>query len=526
MARIFISYSSLDRADAGEIIDWLRSLGFDNAFLDKWEARLYEELAACSAVVLEVTPNWLASKWCFAEFVQARASGKAIFPVLFTPDGGQAFAADLQRVDFSTDREGGKRSLAQRLEELALDVQSGFDWERRRAPYPGLPSFEAEDAAVYFGRDAEVRELIDRLRARRAMGGAQMVAVLGASGSGKSSLLRAGVLPRLAKFEPGFVVVPPLRPGADPCTELAKALAAGLSQPTQWRTLYDDLASDAGAVASDLLMAAGRPEATLLITLDQAEELFTTAAAEARARFAGWLRALQRQPVLLLLSLRSDQLGPWQQWAQQVGAFDTFSLPPLLPARLAQVIEGPARVAGLGIAPGVSDALLHDAGGPDAMPLLAFTLRELWARATAGGGAGAPVIRLADDPLLGDAAAGLNPLESAVRRRADELVAPLDEAARRALREAFAGALVRVDDQGAYGRRAAPWDELDAGVHATLEAFVAARLLVLRRDEAGQRSVEVAHEALLRKWPLRANARGGRRRGAAGSSSARSARSA
>ena len=494
-------------------MDWLRTLGFDNAFLDidestgirpgdKWEARLYEELAACSAVVLVVTPHWLASKWCFAEFVQARATGKAIFPIIFTPDGGQTFAGDLQRVDFSTDPEGGKRSLAQRLKDLALDVQSGFDWDSRRAPYPGLPAFEREDAAVYFGRDPEVRELIDRLRARRAMGGAHMVAVLGSSGSGKSSLVRAGVLPRLQKFEPGFVVVPPLRPGTDPCAELAKAMAEALGQPTQWRTLAEHLADDPGEVATDLLMAAGRREATLLITIDQAEELFGSTPPEARARFEGWLRALQHQPVLVLLTLRSDRLGELQQWAQGIGAFEQFSLPPLPAARLAQVIEGPARVAGLGIAPGVVDGVMHDAGGADAMPLLAFTLRELWSQAMADAGADGPVIRLADYQSLGDAAAGLNPLENAVRRRADELVAPLNETERKALREAFVGALVRVDDLGVYGRRAAAWDELDAAVHGTLEAFIDARLLVSRSDEAGRRSVEVAHEALLRKWPL------------------------
>jgi len=521
MARIFVSHSSLDQATAREIMDWLRSLGFDNAFLDiderngirpgdKWEARLYEELAACSAVVLVVTPNWLASKWCFAEFVQARATGKAIFPIIFTPDGGQTFAGDLQRVDFSTDPEGGRRSLAQRLKDLALDVQSGFDWDPRRAPYPGLPAFEREDAAVYFGRDPEVRELIDRLRARRAMGGAHMLAVLGASGSGKSSLVRAGVLPRLQKFEPGFVVVPPLRPGADPCAELAKALAEGLSQPTQWRTLLEHLQAEPGAVATDLLMAAGRREATLLITIDQAEELFGATPAEARARFADWLRALQKQPVLLLLTLRSDHLGELQQWAQDIGAFEQFSLPPLPAARLAQVIEGPARVAGLSIAPGVVDAVMHDAGGADAMPLLAFTLRELWSRATADAGvdpgtgarADGPAIRLADYRSLADAAAGLNPLENAVRRRADELVAPLDAAARQALREAFVVALVRIDDQGVYGRRAALRDELDPAVQPTIDAFVAARLLVARSDESGRRSIEVAHESLLRKWPL------------------------
>lgn len=513
MARIFVSHSSLDQATAREIMDWLRSLGFDNAFLDiderngihpgdHWEARLYEELAACSAVVLLVTPNWLASKWCFAEFVQARATGKAIFPIIFTPDGGQTFAGDLQRVDFSSDREGGKRSLAQRLKDLALDVQSGFDWDAHRAPYPGLPAFEREDAAVYFGRDTEVRELIDRLRARRAMGGAHMVAVLGASGSGKSSLVRAGVLPRLQKFEPGFVVVPPLRPGTDPCAELAKALAEALGQPLQWRTLLEHLQAEPGAVATDLLMAAGRREATLLVTLDQAEELFGATPAEARARFGAWLRALQKLPVLWLLTLRSDHLGELQQWAQDIGAFEQFSLPPLPPARLAQVIEGPARVAGVAIAPGVVDAVMHDAGGADAMPLLAFTLRELWSRATADAGQDGPAIRLADYQALADTAAGLNPLENAVRRRADELVAPLDAAARQALREAFVGALVRIDDQGVYGRRVALRDEFDPAVQATIDAFVSARLLVARSDESGRRLVEVAHESLLRKWPL------------------------
>jgi hypothetical protein len=439
-------------------MDWLRSLGFDNAFLDiderngikageKWEARLYEELAACSAVVLVVTPNWLASKWCFAEFVQARATGKAIFPIIFTPDGGQTFAGDLQRVDFSTDPEGGKRSLAQRLKDLALDVQSGFDWDPHRAPYPGLPSFEREDAAVYFGRDPEVRELIDRLRARRAMGGAHMVAVLGASGSGKSSLVRAGVLPRLQKFEPGFVVAPPLRPGLDPGTELAKSLAEAAGQGPQWSAWRERLAGGPGALAdavTNLLMGAGRRDGTLLITVDQAEELFTVTPADARQRFESALRDLQSQPVLVLMTLRSDHLGELQQWAQPIGPFEQFSLPPLPPARLAQVIEGPARVAGLGVAPGVVDAVMHDAGaggGGDAMPLLAFTLRELWARAVADAGADGPVIRLADYQSLGDAAAGLNPLENAVRRRADELVAPLDAGARRALREAFVGAL-------------------------------------------------------------------------------------
>jgi len=518
MARIFVSHSSHDNAVAAEIMQWLRSLGFDNAFLDideengiapgqRWEARLYEELAACSAVVLLVTPNWLASKWCFAEFVQARATGKAIFPIIMTPDGGQMFAGDLQRVDFTADRESGQRRLAQRLKDLALDVQSGFEWDPKRPPYPGLPAFEREDAAVYFGRDAEVRELIDHLRARRTMGGARMVAVLGASGSGKSSLVRAGVLPRLAKFETDFAPLPPLRPGTDPCAELSKSLAEALGQPAQWAALHERLQGDEQALPAlftDVLMAAGRREGTVLVTVDQAEELFTTTPPAARARFDALLRQATQARALVLLTLRSDQLGALQSWAQGVAAFEQFSLPPLPASRLAQVIEGPARVAGVAIAPGVVDAVMHDAGGPDAMPLLAFTLRELWSRAQADAGVDGPVIRLADYTALGDPAHGLNPLENAVSRRADALAAawPADGAVQRAVREAFVGALARVDDSGVFGRRAAAWDELEPVAQGALQAFVQARLLVVRSGSDGRPWVEVAHEALLRKWPL------------------------
>ena len=518
MARIFISHSSLDKGTATEIKAWLGSLGFDNAFLDideaagiqvgeAWEARLYEELAACSAVVLLVTPHWLASKWCFAEFVQARATGKSIFPIILTPDGGQAFAGDLQRQDFTTDKEQGKRRLATSLTALAMHVQSGFTWPAGRPPYPGLMSFEAEDAAVYFGRDDEVMALQELLRARQRLRDLHMVVVLGPSGSGKSSLVRAGLLPRLQKFDAqgAFAVVPPWRPGTDPCTELAKALAQASGQPGSWAELRARVAKTPEAlsnIVSDVLMASGHREGTLLVTIDQAEELFTACSAESRALLAQWLQVLQQLPVLLLLTLRSDFLGEWQHWAQPIGAFAQFSLPPLPMVRLGEVIEGPARVAGVRIAPGVLDAIKHDAGGTDAMPLLAFTLRELWTHAMADPASDGPLIRLADYTAIADPALGLSPLENAVRRRADELVKNLDVDARNGLRLAFVGALSRIDDQGVYGRRAATWDEMDAAVHPLIRQFVQARLLTVRSEAGQAASVEVAHESLLRKWPL------------------------
>jgi predicted AAA+ superfamily ATPase len=102
-------------------------------------------------------------------------------------------ANDIQCLDLRKDREGGLERLARELTRIALDSRGGFDWDRARPPFPGLLTYDEGDAAVYFGRDDDIRRLIERLNARRAQGGTKLVALLGASGSGKSSLMRAGV---------------------------------------------------------------------------------------------------------------------------------------------------------------------------------------------------------------------------------------------------------------------------------------------------------------------------------------------
>lgn len=202
---------------------WLHDRGFDSLFLDfdkhagippgaDWEKTLYREIEQSEAVILVQTPNWLESKWCFAEFTQARALGKPIFPVIEAPTGDTMIAQDIQALDLRSDREGGLDRLASQLTHIALDAQGGFDWDAHRPPYPGLLAFQEEDAAIYFGRDDDIRRLIERLNARRAQGSPKLIALLGASGSGKSSLLRAGVIPRLKRDHSNWIVIPTLRP--------------------------------------------------------------------------------------------------------------------------------------------------------------------------------------------------------------------------------------------------------------------------------------------------------------------------
>src|SRR6202050_2114551 len=236
MAYIFISHSSQDAEQANRLLAWLRAQGFDQTFLDidkhggiapgtEWEKKLYREMIRAESVLLILPKNWFDSKWCFVEFAQARALGKAIFPLVETPKGETYVAQDIQNLDLIKDRDGGLERLGAELRRIALNAQGEFPWDVTRSPFPGLLAFDEADAAVYFGRDDDIRRLIERLNARRAQGGARLVALLGASGAGKSSRVRAGVVPRLKRDPHNWIVLPPFRPQMHPLDELAQAVA-------------------------------------------------------------------------------------------------------------------------------------------------------------------------------------------------------------------------------------------------------------------------------------------------------------
>jgi WD40 repeat protein len=515
MARVFISHSSRDKEPAERIMAWLSEQGFETPFLDfdkhagippgaDWEKTLYREIERSEAVVIIQTPNWLDSKWCFAEFTQARALGKSIFPVIETPTGDTLISPDIQALDLCKDRDGGLEQLSSQLTQIALDAQGGFTWDASRPPYPGLLAFQEEDAALYFGRDDDIRRLIERLNARRAQGGAKLIALLGASGSGKSSLLRAGVIPRLKRAGRNWVVLPPMRPQVRPVDELARSLAVACGGDADWRKLReelngDNLAETLSDIANDLRVKTAANEAQILLPIDQSEELFGAADPDQARRFFEILNVALSgdQPFIAVMAIRSDYLGLLQSAEGLTARFEEFSLGPMPIARIAQIIEGPARVANLGVDEAFVHQAARDAETEDALPLLAFALRELYDR-----GSDDNYLSLDEYNALGDAGEGLTPLENAVRRAADDVLAeanPSDEELT-ALREAFVPAMVRVNDQGEYVRRPARWDDLPAESHDLLERLATARLLIVSQD-GDDRMVEVAHEALLRKWP-------------------------
>jgi WD40 repeat protein len=479
MSAIFISHSSGDRAFADELRDRLLAAGHRSLFLDydsaygippgrEWERELYAQLRACQAVVVLCSERSMRSPWVFAEVTQAKALGKQLFPLRLDDAEIPALIASQQILDARAPDGWGR--LRRALEAAGLDPAGLFDWDGSRPPYPGMTAFGEADAAVFFGRDAEVQRGLDLLNRLRRFGGERFALLLGASGSGKSSLLRAGLLPRLRRDPDAWLPLPATRP---------RHLLG---------TLGTRAAPASGAELVELLdglrVAAGRTEASVLLPIDQAEELL-----------GGPLVPLLRDallvpdsPLIALGTLRSDFLSPLQEAFADVPVAN-LTVGPLSTEGLAQVIEGPAEKAGLVPERGLTQALVADTRTARALPLLAFALRELYEDRDRYGTLTLAAYR--DD--LGGLAGSVKAVADAVfaaARLSPELV---DD-----LRDVFL-AMVRVNDADRVAARPLRWADAPARLHPVLERFVRARLLVSRADE-GDPILEVAHEALFSAW--------------------------
>src|SRR5262245_1338925 len=527
MTAIFISHSSADNTAAAEMKRWLEAQGHTSLFLDfdpeagikggsGWEQTLYQKLRQCQAVIALLTPNWLASKWCFAELVQARERGKAIFPVKVQPcDAGGVFG-DIQHIDLTAQPEEGYKRLRIGLLERGLDPLDVFDWDPKRLPYPGLLAFQEADAAIFFGRGEEILKTLETLDGLRRQGreAARFGLLLGASGSGKSSLVRAGVLPRLKKKPADWLPVPPFRPQLEPLDELAMALAAafaGHGRPYDWNAIRTELHTAAArnpvdglallTLARELAITSQQPETTVLLTIDQAEELFGYSSPEAAIRFLRLLRAALEaadRQLMAIATLRSDFLGEFQnhpvlQDSEYAHHFRYQAVPvdPMPLRNFPAIIQGPARLAGLQLDDGLVEVIVQDTGTRDALPLLAFTLRRLYER-------------YGDDGRLtvGEYES-LGRLEGAIREEAQRVIAEANPSPDEleALHAAFVPTMVRISAEGGYARRRALLATMTQRAVPLLRRFVDARLLVTDRDAQGRETIEVAHEALLRTWP-------------------------
>jgi formylglycine-generating enzyme required for sulfatase activity len=368
----------------------------------------------------------------------------------------------------------------------------GVTWQG--SPFPGLRPFTPDDAAIFFGRGQETTELLARVQRER------FVAVVGASGSGKSSLVAAGVLPRLHEIPGGqhwqWVRLTPGDPGDDPFVALAVKLAPALERHgLNGRTIADRLRASGDLAALAELCLTGRSAAAeLLLFIDQFEELFTLTGPAHHRRFITMLaRAAQAPRLRTVLTLRADFYHRCVAYSDLAALLRTGSFPlaaPDLPALL-EMITGPAAVAGLTFQDGLVGRILRDTGSdPGALALLAFALDELYRACQPG----TTLTRAAYDSFGG--------VQGAIARRAETTYGALEEAAQGAFGEVFKE-LVEVDPERGIPTRKRALLARFAGTPAAqqlIDRFVEARLLVCGDPAMSDAVVEVAHEALLTSW--------------------------
>ena len=327
-------------------------------------------------------------------------------------------------------------------------------------PFKGLAPYDRTDGSFFFGRERLVEELVALAT------DTQLIALVGASGSGKSSLLRAGLLPGLGGGCREVLV----RPGSRPLAALEQALGPGLAARGRLRD-----------------------ETRIVIAVDQFEEVFTACPDEdERKAFIDQIVDAAWDPqrrILVALALRADffgQLATYPELAQLVGPSHIL-IEPMTEREISRAIEGPCERVGLTVEPALVAALVRDvAGEPGGLPLLSTTLVELWQRRQNGS-------------LTFTSYEETGGVKGAVARLAERAYARLDGDEQRAARGILLRLVAGGGDEPAV-RRTVPVVELEAvedpARRRVLEVLTDARLVT-----SSATAVEIAHEALITHWP-------------------------
>jgi TIR domain/WD domain, G-beta repeat len=515
VARVFISHASQDLGRAQTVHDWLEADGH-RIFLDHspanglevgedWKRRLYDELRQADAVVCIVTESFTRSVWCAAEVGIADCLGRRVLPIKYDDSKRHPLLSAFQYANFLKGEQEARAGLQRVLRRL--DAAGRVGWREGSNPYPGLHPLTEETGAVFFGRGQETRDVAGLLRS--APSSAFLTLVAGASGAGKSSLIRAGVIP-LLREDPRWLVLPNVVPGNDPVRTLARQLAVTGQHAPGTAATGRDWSVDAvhralcsgddglRRIVEELLTSAGSGAEWALLPLDQAEELYVRGDDSNRGHL---LRLLNEAGELLKTvgSIRSEFLD---DLLGEPGIADTdvsvYPVKTLSPAMLRVIVEEPARVAGLRVPGELLARIIDDTGPGSALPLLAFTLNQL-----------ADGLERGDtlSPTVYDRLGGVH---GAMARRADSALG--EACSRTGLSDTAVldklTKLAAVDTDGRLSGRRLAISEFDTDAARALEVFVEHRLLSSAAEErgeqgqpGGERVIGVAHESLLSAWP-------------------------
>ncbi len=480
---------------------------------EEWRPALYRHLALTQAMVCLCSQQYESSPWCVGEVAIAVKEGKPVIPIhLLKPDeeGQSPPLPSMMQTRQANRVPDALHPSPEQLEEVRHRLRTMLNeslkwrdlqgWDPSQPPYPGLPAFEAHQAPVFFGRDADILMVVQQLTSL-ALSAPGFLLLLGASGYDKSSLVRAGVVPWLrAERQRRWLVLEPFKPGLDPFGTLRGVLREPLAAAELVAREPEGGDGESAGLSRQLHSLSSAARAPVVLVIDQFEELLADGNQEGE-RFLAFLEGLLStalaEVVVVLATMRSDFFAPYQsRWPELLDLASKVSLTPIRLEDFGELISGPTKRSNLEVQPGLKERLVNNSGGGDALPLLAFTLEKLWQKWKERGG---PMLgprgerwdlTVADYEALGGVA-------GAVSSQAKLCWNPETghEADAAALREAFLDHLVTLNEEGQAAKRVAELQELPERSRPIVQRMVNRRLLV---SDAGR--VEIAHEALLRTW--------------------------
>ena len=555
--KIFLSHNSADKPAVESLALRLGQEADIDPWLDKWnlipgqpwQEELEEAIKGCTGCVIFIgrgdPQSGVIGPWQNAEMralisrqVSERGSKFAVIPVLLPgAERGQrsslpTFLVANTWVEFRHNLDDP--DAFQRLLAGIRGKPIGPPTDNRAAlatcPYRGLKYFDIGDAHLFFGREAVTEWLVDDVRKplRAGSEAPRFVAILGASGSGKSSLARAGLYAALKQGaiegSDNWLFVPPLRPGANPLEsleiEFLKA-AAGSPHLASVATHLKELATNPAALhrAARQLVPDSSPPRRVFLFVDQFEEIFTECdKAGLRGPFLAALLYAARErggPVIVVLAMRADfypQVAAFEELARVMDQHQ-FLVGPMSEAELRQAIEVPAYRAGADFDPGLVDKLIADVlGQPGALPLLQHALAALWRE------------RVNGRQLTHDAYRTMGGLSGALEKHANKIFDDLTPEQQKLCEHLFLRQ-VHPGEGAEDTKRRVPLAELTSSGNPVVVAKLIATLshednrLIVTEGGDGQKSdapaasdakhnlhsaspafVEVAHEALIRSW--------------------------
>jgi tetratricopeptide (TPR) repeat protein len=527
---VFVSYSRADWRHAADIDKVLRAKGL-KSFFDRrslapglpWVLALEQAISTAKAAIVLIGPHGFGNtqqyERALAIYRQSRNPTFPVVPVILpetSTDRPFDFLQVLTWIDFShvAKVSDAPVELEHLLTAIRGETTPGEAARDAICPYRGLDAFREEDSALFFGRGSAddprsaIGELVGKVRQH------SFVMVVGRSGSGKSSLINAGLLPALRRERKQFWNVLSLRPGPAPLRALAAAFnpRAGDEGAAEYATKISKEADQlktgdpellSHMIRQELDRADGKPD-RLLLYIDQWEELYAQAppssererAAQHAAdvnRFIDLLLTVARTaPVSVVGTMRADFYDPL------IGHLDMRALLPTCQVLLASMsrsdlertIVEPAKKVGLIFDPlDLVERILDDAGEDEGMlPLLQYALKESWALRK-------------DDSITGDSYARSGGVREAIRVTAEGTFEALSAEDQQSARQLFLRLVTPGEGQEDTRARAAMPSEPAQRKIVQQFAGQRTRLLVTGSDRAARPTVEVAHEALIRTWP-------------------------